>query len=76
MFDHHSRSIWSVRNKNVMNDVLTSDLPGREVRNKKRHFTVSQYTLFPPSLTENSCFTVLQGMQFEATSKLVNVKNG
>ena len=75
MSDYHSRSIWSVRTRNVVNDVLTSDLPDREVRNKKRHFTVSRNTVFY-RLSESSRITVLQGMQFEVPSKLVNVKNG
>jgi hypothetical protein len=42
--DLSSRSIWSVREKEIVNYVvLTSSVPGREVRNKKRHFTVSYF---------------------------------
>ncbi|KAI0252616.1 glycoside hydrolase family 15 protein [Lactifluus subvellereus] len=35
-------SIWSVRVREVVNDVLTSTVHGREVRNKERHFTYSK----------------------------------
>lgn len=46
------RSIWSVRGRRDVGDVLTSDVHGREVRNKKRHFTVSGVPcLGLPSLT-------------------------
>ena len=48
MFDHPSRSIWSVSERKVVDDVLTGDVPLREVRNKKRHFTVRRASLpFP-----------------------------
>ncbi|KAH9176961.1 glycoside hydrolase family 15 protein [Lactarius sanguifluus] len=36
-------SIWSVRERKDVGDALTSDVHGREVRNKKRHFTYSKH---------------------------------
>lgn len=50
--DRLPRSIWSVRGRRDVGDILTSDVHGREVRNKKRHFTVSGVPcLGLPSLT-------------------------
>ncbi|KAI9460245.1 glycoside hydrolase family 15 protein [Lactarius psammicola] len=46
------RSIWSVRGRKDVSDALTSDVHGREVRNKKRHFTVSGVPLLRPALAE------------------------
>lgn len=69
MSDRLTRSIWSVCKK-VGDHVLTSDIPGREVRNKKRHFTVSPLSLLSlPQLAEGYYFTVFQGMLFGAASK-------
>jgi hypothetical protein len=74
--DHPYRSIWSVHERKVVDDVLTGNVPVREVRNKKRHFTVRPISPFPSGSGLGSCFTVFQGMQFKNSSNIVNAMNG
>jgi hypothetical protein len=66
VIDHLCRSIWSVRQRKVVDDILTIDIPTREVRNKKRHFTVRHLSSFL-YLANGFHLTVFQGMQIQVT---------